>query len=193
MTYPKAGQEYLTDDELVVWTAVGTLARKGRTVNNSQVAATLTMSRTSVAALAQTLSVRGFLEDTAPLKAAYHWRQTGKQPANLRDVHTEHCCSVHGCKYGDAGCTVASGQKKQSFPCEFCSGLLVWEMTDEAARVLEQALDEAIAWRNGHGKHPSGYGKVYAGPSEKFDDLLPFEQALSALHEVRRTQKGDLT
>ena len=39
-----------------------------------------------------------------------------------KDVHTEHCCSTHGCKYGDADCTVESGQKKQSYPCERCHG-----------------------------------------------------------------------
>lgn len=38
-----------------------------------------------------------------------------------RDVHTEHCCSIHGCKYGDDDCTVAGGAKKQSSPCEECS------------------------------------------------------------------------
>jgi hypothetical protein len=43
------------------------------------------------------------------------------------DVHTEHCCSKHGCKYGyDIGlderkCSVASGEKKQSYPCEYCN------------------------------------------------------------------------
>ena len=38
-----------------------------------------------------------------------------------KDVHTEHCCAEHGCKYGDIeDCTVANGRKKQSFPCETC-------------------------------------------------------------------------
>ena len=36
------------------------------------------------------------------------------------DVHTEHCCSKHGCKYGDDTCTVASGEKKPSYSCEIC-------------------------------------------------------------------------
>ena len=39
----------------------------------------------------------------------------------IKDVHTEHCCREHGCKYGDGGnCTVMSGQKTQSFACEVC-------------------------------------------------------------------------
>lgn len=36
------------------------------------------------------------------------------------DVHTEHCCVEHGCKYGDDGCTVVALRKKQSGPCERC-------------------------------------------------------------------------
>ena len=41
----------------------------------------------------------------------------------MSDVHTEHCCAEHGCKYGNDNCTVASGEKKQSYPCETCD----WE------------------------------------------------------------------
>lgn len=37
-----------------------------------------------------------------------------------KDVHTEHCCARHGCKYGEENCTVVTGKKKQSFPCETC-------------------------------------------------------------------------
>jgi len=34
-----------------------------------------------------------------------------KQPPKptLKDVHTQHCCVKHGCKYGDEDCTVVSG------------------------------------------------------------------------------------
>lgn len=35
-----------------------------------------------------------------------------------KDVHTEHCCEKHkACKYMDLDCTVATGQKKASYPC----------------------------------------------------------------------------
>lgn len=40
-----------------------------------------------------------------------------------KDVHTEHCCSIHGCKYGPVAvtaCTVVDGSKKQSYSCEIC-------------------------------------------------------------------------
>lgn len=35
-------------------------------------------------------------------------------------VHTEHCCDIHGCKYGDVDCPVYLGMKPQSFVCETC-------------------------------------------------------------------------
>ena len=39
-----------------------------------------------------------------------------------KDVHTEHCCIVHGCKYGkDEECTVVQKRQPQSYPCESCS------------------------------------------------------------------------
>jgi len=41
-----------------------------------------------------------------------------------KDVHTEHCCIIHGCKYGFGGesndCTVVNKTKKQSGSCESC-------------------------------------------------------------------------
>ena len=40
----------------------------------------------------------------------------------MTDVHTEHCCLKHGCKYGeDESCTVVQKIEKQSYPCEECS------------------------------------------------------------------------
>lgn len=38
----------------------------------------------------------------------------------MKDVHTEHCCSRHGCKYGNPACTVTTGKTTQSYPCEYC-------------------------------------------------------------------------
>ena len=50
------------------------------------------------------------------------------------DVHTEHCCVLHGCKYGDENCTVANGEKGQTFLCESC------EM-DQRERIARRRLD----------------------------------------------------
>lgn len=35
-------------------------------------------------------------------------------------VHATHCCAVHGCKYGDRGCPVVSGEIRQEYACEDC-------------------------------------------------------------------------
>jgi len=51
-------------------------------------------------------------------------RQFTPGPENEKDVHTEHCCIVHGCKYGLRRCPVSSEKKKQSGPCQSC-----WEET----------------------------------------------------------------
>lgn len=43
----------------------------------------------------------------------------------MKDVHTEHCCIVHGCKYGkDDVCTVTTKTAPQSHPCESCEGAM---------------------------------------------------------------------
>lgn len=36
------------------------------------------------------------------------------------EVHANHCCVIHGCKYGDEDCPVVLGKVKQEYKCEFC-------------------------------------------------------------------------
>lgn len=43
-----------------------------------------------------------------------------QEPKHYIDVHTEHCCIRHGCKYGDEDCTVVTKKARQSYPCEDC-------------------------------------------------------------------------
>ncbi len=35
-------------------------------------------------------------------------------------IHAAHCCKWHGCKYGDPGCPVVSGEVEQECLCESC-------------------------------------------------------------------------
>jgi len=35
-------------------------------------------------------------------------------------VHAAHCCSKHGCKYGDDNCPVCDGTIEQKYPCIDC-------------------------------------------------------------------------
>mgnify|MGYP003116569525 CR=1 FL=1 len=53
-----------------------------------------------------------------------------------KDVHTEHCCYRHGCKYMDHRCSVLTKQKEQSFPCEQCD--------EEAADPVRSALQDFV-------------------------------------------------
>lgn len=43
-----------------------------------------------------------------------------KHYIKIKDVHTEHCCIHHGCKYSDEDCTVVTNKAIQSYPCEYC-------------------------------------------------------------------------
>lgn len=52
-------------------------------------------------------------------KLAYYI-ETENVPVGERCVHTEHCCVIHGCKYGDDDCPVQTRQKRQSCLCESC-------------------------------------------------------------------------
>ena len=49
-------------------------------------------------------------------------KKNTKSPKFEKDVHTEHCCVRHGCKYdNDFACTVKTGKKPQSHLCEHCA------------------------------------------------------------------------
>ncbi len=51
------------------------------------------------------------------------YRPGQKPDGEAEDVHTEHCCAFHGCKYGNSqkDCTVEEGKLTQSYPCETCT------------------------------------------------------------------------
>lgn len=51
-----------------------------------------------------------------------------KQNSIDREVHRTHCCTDHGCKYGDSHCPVVSREFEQEYSCEQC---------DEEARRYE--------------------------------------------------------
>lgn len=52
------------------------------------------------------------------------------------EVHRTHCCSRHGCKYGDGMCPVAHKQIQQAYPCEFCY--------DESQDPVRSALQDFV-------------------------------------------------
>lgn len=56
----------------------------------------------------------------------------------MKNVHTEHCCIQHGCKYGDNDCPVYSNRTQviQSYPCESCNLSGIYSLED-LKKVLE--------------------------------------------------------
>ena len=39
---------------------------------------------------------------------------------NQDGVHATHCCTLHGCKYGDEDCPVLQQRVRQEYPCKEC-------------------------------------------------------------------------
>lgn len=71
--------------------------------------------------------------------------------STFKDVHTEHCCIRHGCKYAFGGqqitgntCTVVNGSKRQSFACERCDDELVDSGGLELAYLLNEMYDKGF-------------------------------------------------
>ena len=48
-----------------------------------------------------------------------------------KNVHTEHCCEYHGCKYCEPDCPVENGIQEQSYSCEFCNDIDISFTRDE--------------------------------------------------------------
>ena len=51
-------------------------------------------------------------------------------------VHQNHCCKIHGCKYGEKDCPVVQGTITQAYLCEDCP-----ELNDQVQNV-EMSLKE---------------------------------------------------
>lgn len=68
-----------------------------------------------------------------------------------KDVHTEHCCFMHGCAYmGGSDCTVASGEKQQARMCGICQFELYddggWELAHLINDMITKERDQAVAY-----------------------------------------------
>lgn len=99
-----------------------------------------------------------------------------------RCVHTEHCCSKHGCKYGDEDCPVFTGRKSQSSPCELCD--LYGELEPEIVRVglgLIVVRNGKVLVGRRKGSHAAG---LISFPGGHLDYGESWEEcALRELHE----------
>lgn len=85
---------------------------------------------------------------------------THEGSAMTKNVHTEHCCAKHGCKYGapEHVCTVTNGNHPQSYPCERCA-----HEREEVAIWLPLATDEELLAELAHRR----VGGLYTEASSK--------------------------
>lgn len=62
-------------------------------------------------------------------------------PKPKTDVHTAHCCQMHGCKYGRSDCTVKihGGQEQM---CDFCYEDIYEDGGYEDAKLLNEMFDK---------------------------------------------------
>lgn len=67
-----------------------------------------------------------------------------------KDVHTEHCCAHHGCKYSKPECTVITGQKRQSHMCEWCDEEFesMWNLAHAMNEMYDKGFTEgrSVGW-----------------------------------------------
>jgi hypothetical protein len=64
--------------------------------------------------------VEGFAKSAERRLIDSHIAQGTFRGQPMIDVHTQHCCIIHGCNYRDDDCTVTKKLSTQSFPCEYC-------------------------------------------------------------------------
>jgi Domain of unknown function (DUF4419) len=76
-----------------------------------------------------------------------------------KDVHTEHCCTKHGCKFSqdDTECTVTLGLKPQSYPCESCNWEKEMNLNQEELRMARTrqpllSIDELLEMEKSIGR-----------------------------------------
>ena len=58
-------------------------------------------------------------------------------------VHERHCCTEHGCKYGEVNCPVANGQTTQEGPCAVCVEMEGYDPTYDAD-CAQDRIDETF-------------------------------------------------
>lgn len=95
-----------------------------------------------------------------------------------KDVHTEHCCIHHGCKYmsPQTPCTVESGEKTQSHPCEECG-----ERSFKVEQALQRFRDDFES------DFMLEDGLIVDHPERRWGPLLPlYHLAVQALEAEER-------
>ena len=96
----------------------------------------------------------------------------------MGDVHSSHCCTRCGCKYGNDNCTVVLGTEEQEYPCEDCEPILEAEVrlrtegaTAERTRIVAYLRHWAKLY-NGSGDYTEALTDA-ADEIERGDHLTP--------------------
>lgn len=107
----------------------------------------------------------------------------------IKDVHTEHCCAKHGCKYSHNDCPVVTGQKPQSFPCEDCREIAEDGSSYERGRQAgsREVCDSLIAWSMTGVRLKDGYRWRQVG--EVAEQLRIEQEKLGATEIARLTRE----
>lgn len=133
----------------------------------------------------------------------------------MKDVHTEHCCIFHGCKYGNDDCTVTTKRASQSFRCETCEyagidirpwgsyQVLVDEPTHKVKTItvkhhkrlsLQRHQKRAEVWTCVSGSLRVGLGKELS--SVNYFTIYPGQSVHIAIGDIHRAEavgSGDAT
>ena len=67
------------------------------------------------------------------------------RPLRTHNAHITHCCSMHGCKYGNKECPVEFGDVKQKYACEVCDFMLGEEGGLDLAYLMNEMYDKGVA------------------------------------------------
>ena len=113
-----------------------------------------------------------------------------------KNVHTEHCCLKHGCKYGDRDCPVATGKQEQSSHCETCG--LVAEGYYPEEPFTQSQVEALVTWHNEFGEKMNrmitdeGNREDYtAAEHELFEAFYEFNDEIMKNNEARHEKHDE--
>lgn len=87
------------------------------------------------------------------------------------DVHTEHCCIIHGCKYGKDDCTVETKKFTQSFPCEICETNKEEPMLQDIIRLRDELINKRKCFYH-YNEYNKGLDSAWDDMIEDLNDIL---------------------
>ena len=104
-----------------------------------------------------------------------------------KDVHTEHCCVIHGCKYGQHDtCSVVNERKPQSFICEDCDDAGI----EDVSKIKEYLDMRKISTSTEEGICEAERQNLSRWTEKDFRELPEFAKQAIRKYEVTLSQAG---